>query len=177
MAEIFNRLLLLDLDGTIREPLNGEKFIQHPRDQRIIKGADKALAHYHTEEWLIIGISNQGGVAALHKTLEDALEEQRYTLEMLPQMQEILICTEYPPKDNYCYIVTRKNLLVCDNYSQYRKPGTGMIQCGIERTNPVQVWMVGDRHEDEAAANAAGVNFMWADIWRDRWTSSEYKIN
>lgn len=44
MAEIFNRLLLLDLDGTIHEPLSGEKFIQHPRDQRIIKGADKAIA-------------------------------------------------------------------------------------------------------------------------------------
>ncbi len=43
------KLLLVDLDGTIRELLSGEKFIQYPQDQKIIKGADKAIAHY--PEW------------------------------------------------------------------------------------------------------------------------------
>lgn len=41
------KLLLVDLDGTIRKPLSDEKFIQHLQDQKIIKGADKAIAHYH----------------------------------------------------------------------------------------------------------------------------------
>jgi hypothetical protein len=44
------KLLLVDLDGTIRESLSGEKFIQYPRSQRIIKGAS-AIAHYHREIW------------------------------------------------------------------------------------------------------------------------------
>jgi D-glycero-D-manno-heptose 1,7-bisphosphate phosphatase len=35
-------LLLLDLDGTVREPLDGHKFIQRPRDQRIITQAEGA---------------------------------------------------------------------------------------------------------------------------------------
>lgn len=34
------KLLMLDLDGTTRESLSGERFVQHPRDQRIIKGAE-----------------------------------------------------------------------------------------------------------------------------------------
>jgi hypothetical protein len=42
--ETVTKLLLVHLDGTIREPLSGEKFIQHPQDQKIIKGADKVIA-------------------------------------------------------------------------------------------------------------------------------------
>ena len=37
-------LLMIDLDGTCRESLSREKFIQHPQDQQIIAGADKAIA-------------------------------------------------------------------------------------------------------------------------------------
>ncbi len=67
------KLLLLDCDGTIREPLSEAKFIQQPRDQRIVEGADKAIAHYSSREWTIIGITNQGGVAARHKSIEACL--------------------------------------------------------------------------------------------------------
>ncbi len=74
------KLLLLDLDGTCREPASGEKFIQHPLDQRVIFGADKGVAHAHKQGWTIIAISNQGGVAAGHKLLEDAIAESHYTL-------------------------------------------------------------------------------------------------
>lgn len=56
------KLLLLDCDGTIREPRSGAKFIQRPEDQKIIAGADKAIAHYHQEGWILVGITNQGGV-------------------------------------------------------------------------------------------------------------------
>lgn len=45
-----------------------------------------------------------------------------------------------------------------------------MIMKGIDDLDemPDQVWMIGDRQEDEAAAQTAGVNFMWADVWRNR---------
>jgi D-glycero-D-manno-heptose 1,7-bisphosphate phosphatase len=88
------KLLLLDCDGTIREPASGGKFIQHPSDQRIIKGADQALAHYHKNEWQIVGITNQGGVAAGHKTIEDAIEEQLITLELFPEIEGIFFCPD-----------------------------------------------------------------------------------
>ncbi len=39
-----------------------------------------------------------------------------------------------------------------------------------------ETWMIGDRPEDEQAATAAGVNFMWADIWRECWRTGEYRV-
>jgi phosphoglycolate phosphatase-like HAD superfamily hydrolase len=33
-----------------------------------------------------------------------------------------------------------------------------------------QCWMVGERREDEKAAVAAGINFIAADVWRDKFT-------
>ncbi|MCC5600880.1 HAD hydrolase-like protein [Nostoc favosum] len=61
---------------------------------------------------------------------------------------------------------------------RYRKPGTGMIyqavfDFGIDLTKS---WMIGDRDEDYKAAIAAGVNFMWADIWHMRFTPGMYEI-
>ena len=89
------KLLLVDCDGTIREPDSGEKFIQYPQDQRIIRGADKAIASYSPSEWTIVGITNQGGVAAGHKSLSDCCNEQRYTLELFPQISAIYFCPDY----------------------------------------------------------------------------------
>lgn len=54
-------LLMVDMDGTIREPLNGQQYFQHPKDQRQIEGADPAIGAYK-DDWLIVGITNQGGV-------------------------------------------------------------------------------------------------------------------
>ncbi|MBD1932549.1 MULTISPECIES: hypothetical protein [Cyanophyceae] len=39
-------LLILDMDGTVRQPLSGNKFIQRPRDQQIIEGVENAIAYF-----------------------------------------------------------------------------------------------------------------------------------
>ena len=33
-----------------------------------------------------------------------------------------------------------------------------------------EAWMIGDRPEDEQAATAARIGFMWADIWREKFS-------
>lgn len=55
-------------------------------------------------------------------------------------------------------------------YSSFRKPGSGMIMLAIDsfEGSPDDCWMVGDREEDALAAAAAGVDFLWADAWRER---------
>lgn len=88
------KLLMLDLD-TVRKPKSGGKFIGHPQDQQIIEGADKAIAHYHREGYIIVGISNQGRVAAGHKNFSDCFLEQRYTLNLFPQISEICFCPDF----------------------------------------------------------------------------------
>jgi D-glycero-D-manno-heptose 1,7-bisphosphate phosphatase len=160
-------LLLIDLDDTIRESLSGAPHFQHPQDQRMIAGADVALNTYG-EEWIIVGITNQGGVAAGYKTMQECIEEQQYTLKLFPQLREIYFCPDFEGRK--CFRVTRHN---AHNHSQtrwfrqYRKPHPGMLKLAMVRHNhlPENCLYVGDRPEDEVAAKRAGVRFQWADDW------------
>lgn len=178
----FEKLLLVDCDGTIREPASGEKFIQHPRDQRIIAGADRAIAHYHQQGYRIAGISNQGGVAALHKSFADCVEEQRYTLNLFPEMVQIYFCPDFEGRE--CWVVSQISAVPMPassfgyTGSDFWKPGSGMLLFAMWQHNIVRsdCFYIGDRSEDAAAADAAGVYFFWAETWRDRWTSPKYKV-
>ena len=160
-------LLLVDLDGTIRESLSGQEYFQHPKDQQIIAGADVKLRAY-TDGWIIVGITNQGGVAAGYKSIQTCIEEQQYTLELLPQLREIYFCPDFEGRK--CFRVTRHNI---HNHSktkwsgQYRKPRSGMLNLAMVRHKhiPSSTWYVGDRPEDEAAARRARVQFQWAEDW------------
>lgn len=165
-------LLFVDCDGTIREPASGETFIQHPKDQRIIEGADEVIFRYRRQGWTIIGITNQGGVAAGHKSIEDAIAEQQYTLEIFPDIFWICFC---PDDGQTAYIVTRKRVRKFGRelFANFRKPGCGMVELiireflkgGMSPTHSTYL-MVGDRPEDEQCAAAAGIDFLWADQWR-----------
>lgn len=183
------KLLLVDLDNTIRSPLSGAKFISHPKDQRILPGADKAIAHYHAKGWIIVGITNQGGVAAGFKQLEDAIKEQEYTLQLFPQIRCILFCPDFDGLR--CWAVTPDmhglKPVPCHEESwarnylgTFRKPGPGMLKLGIDLykgkdLNPT-VWYIGDRSEDEGAAAAASVNYLDAAIWRQRFLPGVHKM-
>ena len=167
------KILLVDCDGTIRQPKSGAKFIDEPTDQEPIPGAVEAIDHYFQKEWLIVGVTNQAGVAAGYKSLEDCIREQLYTLKLFPQLEAIYFCPDY---DGFsCYFVNRhehKKNYSSQKYisSRFRKPGAGMIRKAFVDFNAGadEAWMIGDRPEDEQAAAAAGINFMWADIWRSR---------
>lgn len=181
------KLLLTDCDGTIREPASGEKFIQYPLDQRVIFGADRTLAYYHSKGWLIVGISNQSGVAAGHKVLDDAIAESHYTLELFPQILCIYICPDFEGK--HCWLIGRNHDEVPvhltpwgeDFIGTFRKPQPGMLNAAVKmsgfKERKSEYWFVGDRTEDEESAMRAGVNFMPADIWLNRFRPGIYEIN
>ncbi len=175
------KILLLDMDGTTRRcKSKPEGFINSPKDQELIPGVDAAIAHYAVEGWLIIGATNQGGVAAKRKTLEDCIEEQYYTLDLVPQLHKILFCPDYEGKQLGVVYRGFHSLIIPSGYSSFRKPAPGMIEYAI-RTHEVDQckevrWgklppstlrlFVGDREEDLAAAVAAGVPFLHAQNWR-----------
>lgn len=170
------KLLLLDCDGTIREPLSGNKFISHPRDQKIVSGADKAIAHYHAKGWRVIGVTNQGGVGAGHKFLEDAIAEQAYTLELFPEIEAILFCPDF--EGRLLYKVSRTEWSYFGgNQGEFRKPAPGMLYWAKYDVGQVDDWWyIGDRLEDEQAAAAAGVGFVWADVWRSRFLPGVHEM-
>ncbi|RAM47957.1 MAG: polynucleotide kinase [Hapalosiphonaceae cyanobacterium JJU2] len=148
-----------------------------------LKGNETAIG------WVFVGISNQGGVAAGFKSIENTVAEMQFTLELLPQLSAIYFCPDF--EGNILYKVSSKKIENWERsqfphpnvkgellYQSFRKPGSGMIMKGIDDLDemPDQLWMIGDHQEDEAAAQTAGVNFMWADIWRNRFLPRMYEF-
>lgn len=187
------KLLLLDKNGTIVRSKSGSKFVQNPEDQELIPGAIKTIDWYASHGWDIAIVSNQGGVIAGHKTLEQARDEMVYCLELVNLMDEQTLC-DSPPRPIQCAYFCPDSGESCQyvsgNYGRtvgtiyrrftipenlfgirsYRKPGAGMLHQAIKDT---QIWgpvthvlMVGDRPEDKDAALAAAVPFLWAEDWR-----------
>ncbi len=68
------KLLLVGCDGTIREPIHG-KWISPFDNQRIIEGAAAAVRRFCDQGYLVVGVTNQGGVSAGHKTMSEAIAD------------------------------------------------------------------------------------------------------
>ena len=168
------KILFLDCDGTIREPVDG-KWIKPFDNQQIMQGVAEAIAHYHASGYLLVGISNQGGVAAGHKSLDDCIKEQQFTLSLTPGLHSIFFCPDY--EGNSCYRIDQFGIireyhrdLLMPKFPSFRKPGSGMVELIIDLmgSKAEECQMIGDRPEDEQCAAAADIPFMWADIWRNQ---------
>lgn len=169
------KLLLLDLDGTVRHTKSGATFINDPTDQEVIPEAAKAIARYLSNGWIPIGITNQGGVAAGKKSLEDAIQEQAITLKLLPpEFATIYFCPDY--EGDQCWKIESRDMIEVQIdfklplYAPFkglcRKPKPGMIQIALlEFGSSLEVLYIGDRDEDKAAASAADIPFMWHHEW------------
>jgi D-glycero-D-manno-heptose 1,7-bisphosphate phosphatase len=178
-------LLLIDKDGTLVKTKSGEKFVNKPWDQELLPGVKEAFDHYKPRNWKIIIISNQGGVAAGHKTFTDAINEMRFCMELLPDIQECYFCPDYDGES--CYRVWNDDFINYNSESfpvweleiqkQFRKPSPGMLKLAAHIEAANKIWYVGDRDEDEQAAKAANINFIWADIWRMRFTPGVHEMS
>lgn len=173
-------LLILDKDGTLVVPKSGKVFCDSPWDQKPIDGVQELLEGEY-KLWRKIIVSNQGGVEAGHKTLENAILEMRFCLELFPQIEEAFFCPDF--SGSVCYRVwgncsedCRIRYGVDELLASYldrpdfttkacfRKPDSGMLDLTINLFSPQRVTMIGDREEDRKAANFAGypVDFFWA---------------
>ena len=176
------KLLILDLDGTVRIKKGGmvgefeSGFINSPTDQEIIPGAMSAIKKYHSEGWVIVGCSNQGGVASGHKTLDSCFVEQIYTLKLIPQVETIYFCPDYEGQQlgivlsgqTHIFHGTREGAWF-ENLPSFRKPEPGMVKFIIEvqkeNDDITEILMIGDRDTDEQCAIAANIPFQWAKDW------------
>ncbi|MEH2138609.1 polynucleotide kinase [Nostoc sp.] len=175
------KILFVDIDGTLTETIGGHAFKQSPTDVKIIEGADKAIAHFADLDWLIVGVSNQGGCAAINpktgkprKTIEDTIAEMQFTLELLPQLSAIYFCPDFEG-DNCWRVSSLDAYEISDRETQligeFRKPDAGMLKLAklfVEdgSSDVIEMAMVGDRPEDLECASAMGCNFLWAEQWR-----------
>lgn len=156
--------LCLDLDGTIRYNKNDPSeagFINRADDIALYPDVEAKLHEYRNNGWLIVGVSNQGGVAFGYKTGLDVDAEVQRTLDLFEQnpFHTIQISFHHPYGTLEPY----------NHRSLGRKPDTGMLvmaeQLAFEASIVID-WdssiMVGDRDEDRELAENARIGFVWA---------------
>ena len=168
------KLAFLDKDGTLVKPVTNGKFVQSPNDQELIEGVEEALNKLTDDGYDLVIVSNQGGVAAGHKTLESAIDEMRYAMA-LTNIDTAYFCPDF--EGDQCYMVTADDsealheTCLPEILGSFRKPGSGMLKLAAYRFFEEYLdfdncLMVGDRGEDEESAVDAGVPFQWANEWR-----------
>jgi D-glycero-D-manno-heptose 1,7-bisphosphate phosphatase len=168
-------LVILDKDGTLVTPKSGKTFVRHPRDQALLSGVKERIAALKAAGATLVIASNQGGVAAGHKSHESVEAEMRYCMELLPEISEIWYCTDFEGKTAFVMNARTSvmptlasSLVGCEDLvGTFRKPAPGMLIGAMRFCQERQVAMVGDRPEDEQAAAAAGVSFTDAVAWRE----------
>lgn len=154
----FKPTLCLDLDGTVRRNKSGKSFIENIDDIELMPNIEKLIWIYKNMNYLIVGISNQGGVAHGFKTPLQINEELDYTLSLFDSNPfDIVKC---------CYHMEDGKIEPYNHRSLFRKPNIGMlamIEYEAFNNKIVIDWnnslFVGDRPEDEQCANNAQIKF------------------
>ncbi len=141
-----NKAAFFDRDGVINDD-TGLYYIYRPEDFVLCQGAVEGLKRVHEAGYMIIIISNQGGIArgiytkadtdAVHKKLTDIMAANGVPIT------EIYYCPHHTDFGN----------CLC------RKPQPLMIEKAVARFNidKSQSFMLGDRPGDVATGEAAGV--------------------
>lgn len=143
---IMNKAIFLDRDGVLNHEIYD--YITKLEDFEVLEYQIPPLKKLFDEGYLLVVITNQGGIAL-----------NRYTEETLAEMHEVLFnkfeeqgaeiihayyCPHHPSVSGPC---------VC------RKPGSGMLLEAIAEydIDPALSVMIGDKPRDVEAANGAGV--------------------
>jgi D-glycero-D-manno-heptose 1,7-bisphosphate phosphatase len=158
-------LLCLDLDGTVRHGKDElGRFVNEPSDVVVFPEAVEMMRRWKLGGGRIIAVSNQGGIALGHMTMETCMKIMMETQRQCEGLfDKILWCSHFPSASN-------PEMARC----WCRKPSPGLIIEGAleiaakfnEYYPPYMGVMVGDRQEDRQCAELAGFDFIVAAEWR-----------
>lgn len=135
-------------------------------DVKVFDEVPRMLRFYKRAGYRIVGISNQGGIALGHCTVDDVAAAMLETYNQCGGLfDKIAFCRHHPdapdPEYAVCWcrkpragLVIETALEMAHKYSEYYPPHLSLF--------------VGDRPEDEECAKAANIPFMWAKEWRER---------
>lgn len=144
--EWVNKAVILDADGTVRDTTNGAKFPTDPSHVKVLSGRREKLLEYQKQGYLLLGASNQSGIAKGDFTNEQAKACFHETNRQLGLDIPWSYCPhKVPPITCYC-----------------RKPGPAM---GVEmimkyNLDPRQTFYVGDMTTDKSFAGRCGFKFV-----------------
>lgn len=165
--------LCLDFDGTIRRSKSGQTFIKNFQDIELLPNIEKLIWRYRNLGYIILGISNQAGVAHGFKLPMEIENEMDTTLKLFIQNPFHIV--------KFCYHDGKGKIAPYNNRSLLRKPDIGMLAVmEVEAYNNGFVidWdnslFIGDRPEDEQCAMNAGIKFRHIDSFLN--DPHEFKI-
>lgn len=141
-----NKALFLDYDSTLRECIGGNGKYPISKDQiKILPNRTETLKEYQKQGYLLLGVSNQSGVAKEDLTLTEAYQLFDYTNELLGVDIDYRFCPHRSaPISCYC-----------------RKPQIGifvefMLKYKLDRK---QCAFVGDFTSDKTASERFGIQY------------------
>jgi D-glycero-D-manno-heptose 1,7-bisphosphate phosphatase len=148
-----NKCVFLDRDGVLNEE-RGD-YTYKVSDFKIIEGVQESLKKLKSSGFLLIVITNQGGICREIYTKKDMLECHKYLMDETSNIIDDIYYSPYHPN-------------VTESIS--RKPDSLMFERAIAKYN-VDVkksWMVGDSDRDIESAHKLGirairVNKPWED--------------
>lgn len=141
-----NKAIFFDRDGVINDE-TGHYYVIYPKDFVLNRGVVELLEWLKSEGFLLIIITNQGGISRGIYTKQDAmLVHTKLTDELKAHgisLDEIYYCPHHPDHER----------CIC------RKPDTVQIEKAIARfsINPQESFFVGDRETDIEAGKKAGL--------------------
>jgi D-glycero-D-manno-heptose 1,7-bisphosphate phosphatase len=142
-----NKAVFFDRDGVINND-SDSYYIIHPDEFTFNKGVKELLSWLKERNYILIIISNQGGVSRGICTLADIekvhLKMQNLLKEQGTAFDEVYYCPHHPDNEN----------CIC------RKPDVVNIEKAIARfsINSKKSFFVGDRDTDMEAGMKAGLN-------------------
>jgi HAD superfamily hydrolase (TIGR01662 family) len=140
-----HKAVILDYDGTLRETISGEKYPRTERDIKILPNRKKILDNYASRGYILLGVSNQSGIAKKKLTDVKALDCFLRTNSLLGHNIRFLYCPHnVPPITCYC----RKPM-----------PGNGVRLIMDFQLDPSKCIMVGDMTSDETFAKRCGFQY------------------
>jgi D-glycero-D-manno-heptose 1,7-bisphosphate phosphatase len=143
---MMKKAIFLDRDGTINNNCD-HYYIWHKEELLLNPGVGEALAELKSRGYMLIVITNQGGISkgefgaedvdALHDHLRILLEQEGVSLDAI----------------YYCPHHSMVESCLC------RKPQPLMIEKALARfgIDPASSWMIGDAERDVEAGKAAGL--------------------
>ena len=171
------RAVLFDLDGTLVKPKIGQgkdnQFRRDPKDVTWIDEQHRAVVQALYQRGIAIAFCTNQGLTPFLRTEEEAetfIREHeevsaKLAKEVGPQVRTY-ICFTYPPVDYKPQLTKYVNA-----NDPMRKPNPGMLMQAMNDlfiTDAGDVLFVGDRMEDDGAAEGAGTAFMDASEFFER---------
>ena len=140
------KAIFLDRDGTINNNCD-HYYIWHKEELLLNPGVGEALAELRSRGYMLIVITNQGGISKGEFTARDVDLLHVHLRSMLAQagisLDEVYYCPHHPMVES----------CLC------RKPQPLMIEKALARfgIDPLSSWMIGDAERDIEAGKAAGL--------------------